>query len=66
MDTAWSVMWNVTDETPANSERFLDKSGMEVLNSFFNICSLILQRNKVFFFFSLIIQKIFCQGVPAV
>jgi len=30
MKTAWSVMWNVTDETPANSERFLDKNGMEV------------------------------------
>ena len=30
MDTAWSVMWNVTDETPANSERFLDRNGMEV------------------------------------
>lgn len=30
MDTAWSVMWNVTDETPANSERFLDMNGMEV------------------------------------
>ena len=34
MSTAWSVMWNVTDETPANSERFLDKNGMEVTNSF--------------------------------
>jgi len=30
METAWSVMWNVTDETPANSQRFLDKSGMEL------------------------------------
>ena len=48
MDTAWSVMWNVTDETPANSERFLDKSGMEVLNLFFNICALILRCIKVF------------------
>ena len=37
MKTAWSVMWNVTDETPANSERFLDKNGMEVPNSFMNI-----------------------------
>jgi len=30
METAWSAMWNVTDETPANSERFLDKHGMEL------------------------------------
>jgi Zyg-11 family protein len=30
METAWSVMWNVTDETPANSQRFLDRSGMEL------------------------------------
>uniref|UniRef100_A0A6G5A043 Putative zyg-1-like serine/threonine protein kinase n=1 Tax=Rhipicephalus microplus TaxID=6941 RepID=A0A6G5A043_RHIMP len=24
METAWSTMWNVTDETPVNCERFLD------------------------------------------
>lgn len=30
METAWSAMWNVTDETPANSARFLDKHGMEL------------------------------------
>jgi len=30
METAWSAMWNVTDETPANSERFLDQHGMEL------------------------------------
>jgi len=30
MEVAWSVMWNVTDETPENSQRFLDKSGMEL------------------------------------
>jgi len=30
METAWSVMWNVTDETPGNSQRFLDDDGMEV------------------------------------
>ena len=63
MDTAWSVMWNVTDETPANSERFLDKSGMEVLNSFLNICPLILQRITTIL--ELVIEKIFCQGIPA-
>lgn len=29
MEVAWSTMWNVTDETPLNCERFLDGSGME-------------------------------------
>ena len=28
METAWSTMWNVTDETPANCERFLEAGGM--------------------------------------
>jgi len=30
MEVAWSVMWNVTDETEENSERFLDQCGMEL------------------------------------
>uniref|UniRef100_A0A1E1XI19 Protein zer-1 homolog n=1 Tax=Amblyomma aureolatum TaxID=187763 RepID=A0A1E1XI19_9ACAR len=38
METAWSTMWNVTDETPVNCERFLDGGGMtlflECLRSF--------------------------------
>ena len=28
METAWSTMWNVTDETPVNCERFLNSGGM--------------------------------------
>ncbi|XP_055335610.1 protein zer-1 homolog [Paramacrobiotus metropolitanus] len=28
MEVSWSMMWNVTDETPKNCERFLDKNGM--------------------------------------
>ena len=28
METAWSTMWNVTDETPVNCERFLNGGGM--------------------------------------
>ena len=28
MTTAWSCMWNVTDETPHNCKRFLDGGGM--------------------------------------
>merc|ERR1711963_1012394 len=30
METAWSTMWNVTDETPVNCERFLAGRGMEL------------------------------------
>jgi len=30
MKIAWSAMLNVTDETPSNSERFLDMQGMEL------------------------------------
>lgn len=29
MEVAWSTMWNVTDETAINCERFLDGRGME-------------------------------------
>uniref|UniRef100_A0A182NIL8 Protein zer-1 homolog n=1 Tax=Anopheles dirus TaxID=7168 RepID=A0A182NIL8_9DIPT len=29
MEVAWSTMWNVTDETAKNCERFLDGRGME-------------------------------------
>ncbi|XP_023341040.1 protein zer-1 homolog [Eurytemora carolleeae] len=30
METAWSTMWNVTDETPFNCKRFLDGDGMNL------------------------------------
>ena len=30
LETAWSTMWNVTDETPINCERFLDGGGMQL------------------------------------
>lgn len=29
MEVAWSTMWNITDETAVNCERFLDGRGME-------------------------------------
>lgn len=29
MEVAWSTMWNVTDETSDNCERFLEGKGME-------------------------------------
>lgn len=28
LEVAWSTMWNVTDETAVNCERFLDGHGM--------------------------------------
>lgn len=30
METAWSTMWNVTDETPINCQRFLQGGGMNL------------------------------------
>ena len=30
LETAWSTMWNVTDETPANCQRFLHGRGMQL------------------------------------
>ena len=35
METAWSTMWNVTDETPVNCERFLAGGGMYL---FLKVC----------------------------
>lgn len=29
LEVAWSTMWNVTDETPQNCQRFLESRGME-------------------------------------
>lgn len=29
LEVAWSTMWNVTDETPQNCQRFLENRGME-------------------------------------
>lgn len=29
LEVAWSTMWNVTDETPANCLRFLEGDGMD-------------------------------------
>jgi len=30
MEVAWSMMWNVTDETAENSERFINEQGMDI------------------------------------
>lgn len=38
MEVAWSTMWNVTDETAINCERFLDGRGMEYFLGCLNVC----------------------------
>ncbi|XP_063982203.1 protein zer-1 homolog [Diachasmimorpha longicaudata] len=30
LEVAWSTMWNITDETPINCQRFLDEKGMSL------------------------------------
>lgn len=30
LEVSWSTMWNVTDETPSNCEKFMDGDGMEL------------------------------------
>lgn len=30
LEVAWSTMWNMTDETPINCQRFLDERGMSL------------------------------------
>ncbi|XP_033331051.1 protein zer-1 homolog isoform X2 [Megalopta genalis] len=32
LEGAWSTMWNMTDETPINCERFLDEDGMNLFH----------------------------------
>lgn len=38
MEVAWSTMWNVTDETAINCERFLDGRGMEYFLGCLRVC----------------------------
>lgn len=37
LEIAWSVMWNVTDETPSNCQRFLDGHGMHYFAQCLNV-----------------------------
>uniref|UniRef100_A0A1I7ZS12 Calmodulin n=2 Tax=Steinernema glaseri TaxID=37863 RepID=A0A1I7ZS12_9BILA len=32
MEVGWSFLWNITDETPSNCQRFLDNSGLELFH----------------------------------
>lgn len=38
MEVAWSTMWNVTDETAINCERFLDGHGMQYFLDCLKVC----------------------------
>lgn len=33
LETAWSTLWNITDETPINCQRFLEYHGLEAFES---------------------------------
>lgn len=33
LETAWSTLWNITDETPANCQRFLEYQGLKAFES---------------------------------
>ncbi|KAF7638090.1 hypothetical protein Mgra_00002542 [Meloidogyne graminicola] len=35
MEVGWSFLWNITDETPSNCERFLRASGLQLFNKCF-------------------------------
>lgn len=62
MEVAWSTMWNVTDETAINCERFLDGRGMEYFleclqvshehNFFFATCLQLFEHNSINFYYS--------------
>lgn len=38
LEVAWSTMWNMTDETPINCERFLHKDGMNLFLRCVEVC----------------------------
>lgn len=49
MEVAWSTMWNVTDETAINCERFLDGRGMEFFLGCLNVCECVGETNEMAF-----------------
>ncbi|KAG8041878.1 hypothetical protein G9C98_007182 [Cotesia typhae] len=40
LEVAWSTMWNMTDETPINCQRFLDEQGMRLFLKCVEVCIL--------------------------
>lgn len=45
LEVAWSTMWNVTDETPQNCQRFLENRGMEYFLACLKVCNGIVYLN---------------------
>lgn len=38
MEVGWSTLWNVTDETPINCERFFKENGMQLFGTCVKVC----------------------------
>lgn len=36
MEVGWSFLWNITDETPTNCERFLEAQGLSLFEQCFD------------------------------
>ena len=48
LEVAWSTMWNVTDETAINCQRFLDGKGMNFFLGCLQVCKLVIYlRNGI-------------------
>lgn len=47
MEVAWSTMWNVTDETAINCERFLDGHGMQYFLDCLKVSGIDLMNERI-------------------
>jgi len=47
LEVAWSTMWNMTDETSINCQRFLDEEGMALFLKCVQVCFTILSLHNV-------------------
>ena len=52
LEVAWSTMWNMTDETPINCQRFLENDGLLLFLKCFQVSSF----SKYFFIKKLILS----------
>lgn len=49
LEVAWSTMWNVTDETPPNCQKFLENRGMEYFLKCLDVSSVYSLLSKTIF-----------------
>ena len=54
LENVWSTMWNVTDETPVNCERFLAGGGL----SLFLECKVTGRHERGWFYFLLYLENV--------